>query len=122
MVRRPPRSTRTDTLFPYTTLFRSQIAALLDAQKYREYEKPLNSDSSFWGGVAGWARAKFQDEEDYREYIAMLRDLPRYFDQQLVNTRAGLKRGFPPSQITLKGRDIGVAEVVEEKSPEESPF
>src|SRR3546814_2782002 len=26
MIRRPPRSTRTDTLFPYTTLFRSQIA------------------------------------------------------------------------------------------------
>src|SRR3546814_13267206 len=31
MIRRPPRSTRTDTLFPYTTLFRSssaQMAAL----------------------------------------------------------------------------------------------
>src|SRR3546814_8531175 len=26
MIRRPPRSTRTDTLFPYTTLFRSYIA------------------------------------------------------------------------------------------------
>src|SRR3546814_8834838 len=26
MIRRPPRSTRTDTLFPYTTLFRSSIA------------------------------------------------------------------------------------------------
>src|SRR3546814_9157653 len=26
MIRRPPRSTRTDTLFPYTTLFRSAIA------------------------------------------------------------------------------------------------
>src|SRR3546814_15359123 len=25
MIRRPPRSTRTDTLFPYTTLFRSKI-------------------------------------------------------------------------------------------------
>src|SRR3546814_13790778 len=25
MIRRPPRSTRTDTLFPYTTLFRSPI-------------------------------------------------------------------------------------------------
>src|SRR3546814_10532387 len=25
MLRRPPRSTRTDTLFPYTTLFRSQV-------------------------------------------------------------------------------------------------
>src|SRR3546814_20748240 len=26
MIRRPPRSTRTDTLFPYTTLFRSKTA------------------------------------------------------------------------------------------------
>src|SRR3546814_1443841 len=28
MIRRPPRSTRTDTLFPYTTLFRSDRAGL----------------------------------------------------------------------------------------------
>src|SRR3546814_15994977 len=28
MIRRPPRSTRTDTLFPYTTLFRSQVRNL----------------------------------------------------------------------------------------------
>src|SRR3546814_2996499 len=27
MIRRPPRSTRTDTLFPYTTLFRSRVIA-----------------------------------------------------------------------------------------------
>src|SRR3546814_2960014 len=27
MIRRPPRSTRTDTLFPYTTLFRSSLGA-----------------------------------------------------------------------------------------------
>src|SRR3546814_1530023 len=28
MIRRPPRSTRTDTLFPYTTLFRSRWSAM----------------------------------------------------------------------------------------------
>src|SRR3546814_3332743 len=28
MIRRPPRSTRTDTLFPYTTLFRSETLGL----------------------------------------------------------------------------------------------
>src|SRR3546814_13529314 len=28
--RRPPRSTRTDTLFPYTTLFRSEIAKVFE--------------------------------------------------------------------------------------------
>src|SRR3546814_9919828 len=31
MIRRPPRSTRTDTLFPYTTLFRSNIACVVKA-------------------------------------------------------------------------------------------
>src|SRR3546814_2789541 len=31
MIRRPPRSTRTDTLFPYTTLFRSVIRLALSA-------------------------------------------------------------------------------------------
>src|SRR3546814_4340119 len=30
MIRRPPRSTRTDTLFPYTTLFRSMYGTLYD--------------------------------------------------------------------------------------------
>src|SRR3546814_7204532 len=30
MIRRPPRSTRTDTLFPYTTLFRSYLALVND--------------------------------------------------------------------------------------------
>src|SRR3546814_15369443 len=32
MIRRPPRSTRTDTLFPYTTLFRSLASALFKAR------------------------------------------------------------------------------------------
>src|SRR3546814_16226629 len=31
MIRRPPRSTRTDTLFPYTTLFRSPFISALEA-------------------------------------------------------------------------------------------
>src|SRR3546814_12435470 len=31
MIRRPPRSTRTDTLFPYTTLFRSNNAGIFTA-------------------------------------------------------------------------------------------
>src|SRR3546814_9931077 len=37
MVRRPPRSTRTDTLFPYTTLFRSILGAI---SRLRDLEVP----------------------------------------------------------------------------------
>src|SRR3546814_11485353 len=42
MIRRPPRSTRTDTLFPYTTLFRSpapERAALRFAAEHHEGEE-----------------------------------------------------------------------------------
>src|SRR3546814_18565039 len=35
MIRRPPRSTRTDTLFPYTTLFRSAELDCLEATRNR---------------------------------------------------------------------------------------
>src|SRR3546814_3198811 len=39
MIRRPPRSTRTDTLFPYTTLFRSED----DAEPFRDCPVPLGA-------------------------------------------------------------------------------
>src|SRR3546814_7950055 len=39
MIRRPPRSTRTDTLFPYTTLFRSEGDSGGDDSRHRE-ERP----------------------------------------------------------------------------------
>src|SRR3546814_15647161 len=46
MIRRPPRSTRTDTLFPYTTLFRSQrrravLAPLERAPRLRSGMRPI---------------------------------------------------------------------------------
>src|SRR3546814_1293335 len=40
MIRRPPRSTRTDTLFPYTTLFRSAGTAHLGSAGNRRDEDP----------------------------------------------------------------------------------
>src|SRR3546814_10167946 len=42
MRRRPPRSTRTDTLFPYTTLFRSK--AYVDAHGSEKHAVALESD------------------------------------------------------------------------------
>src|SRR3546814_3065576 len=54
MIRRPPRSTRTDTLFPYTTLFRSRPSGV--DQPSREtviagMERDM--DKGFPGGKAG---------------------------------------------------------------------
>src|SRR3546814_1807905 len=49
MIRRPPRSTRTDTLFPYTTLFRS-----LEAVNYIPYPiEDVNLDFEVLGMMPG---------------------------------------------------------------------
>src|SRR3546814_1089776 len=43
MIRRPPRATRTDTLFPYTTLFRSPPALADDRRPPRSRDRPTYS-------------------------------------------------------------------------------
>src|SRR3546814_11841953 len=42
MIRRPPRSTRTDTLFPYTTLFRSPLCHDLNPKNPRVISVNIN--------------------------------------------------------------------------------
>src|SRR3546814_13772807 len=50
MIRRPPRSTRTDTLFPYTTLFRSpaeierMAIVRLEHRKFKHFSRMLLQD------------------------------------------------------------------------------
>src|SRR3546814_5036123 len=45
MIRRPPRSTRTDTLFPYTTLFRSRLHVLLVAGGEEELDHDVDREA-----------------------------------------------------------------------------
>src|SRR3546814_4991946 len=65
MIRRPPRSTRTYTLFPYTTLFRSHIVDLahqiLEVERFRQ---ELRLRHIFLG--AQRHRGKAGDEHDLR--------------------------------------------------------
>src|SRR3546814_20902728 len=43
MRRRPPRSTRTDTLFPDTTLFRSGVRSRIDRGRFEAVEEPITT-------------------------------------------------------------------------------
>src|SRR3546814_4949904 len=54
MIRRPPRSTRTDTLFPYTTLFRSKIDVLRGGEIDNVDVKRLSSVPGVSYTTKGW--------------------------------------------------------------------
>src|SRR5262249_13441045 len=65
-------------------------------QKFRDFEMPANSDSAFWTDLGYTARRPFKTLTDYKNWIAQMRAIPRYFREQIANMRAGLARGFTP--------------------------
>lgn len=103
-------------------VYRDQIDVLVNQQRFREYEKPFNSDSSFWSNFNYKARRTFIGAQDYRNYLSQLSEIPRYFDEQKVNMRAGLKRGFTPPKATLVGREVSVTATVDARTAEETLF
>src|SRR3546814_12511845 len=72
MIRRPPRSTRTDTLFPYTTLFRSVI----DQSRKVISGAPFDDgkDSALWADAQAKADALVKDGKITAERAAELKE------------------------------------------------
>src|SRR3546814_20593769 len=98
MFRRPPRSTRTDTLFPYTTLFRSRA-------------KRQDPD----GSVSASAELLSQDNE-------ILEDMPYVEGNLTTGHRATIRTGLPtatwrklnagiPTSKSRTNQEIGRAHV-----------
>src|SRR3546814_5295113 len=63
MIRRPPRSTRTDTLFPYTTLFRSIGGRFVDSPPPHQERLRLVDRLSIGQRVAGLVQFVLQARE-----------------------------------------------------------
>jgi uncharacterized protein (DUF885 family) len=92
-------------------IYRAQIVVLIANQRFRDFEMPANSDSTFWTDIGYTARRTFRTPDDYRHWIAQMRDIPRYFHEQMDEMRAGMKRGFTPPRVTMQGRDSSLTAV-----------
>lgn len=103
-------------------VYRPQIAHMAAELRFRDYEMPFNADSAFWSDLGFMARATPRDAAGYRAYAARLRDVPRHFEQQTANMRAGLARGFSVPRAVLDGRDGSIAMIAELRDIESSNF
>src|SRR3546814_3171064 len=83
MIRRPPRSTRTDTLFPYTTLFRSRYVSMAKglvkpsgsyARAPRRYAVALGCEAQY---AADFVYADGVDVDRSEEHTSELQSLMR---------------------------------------------
>ena len=51
-------------------IYRPQIQVLIANQRFRDFEMPANSDTTFWTDIGYTARRPFRSVEDYRKWLA----------------------------------------------------
>src|SRR3546814_21034911 len=114
MLQRPPRSTRSDTLFPYTTLFRSpheaarsipRMAKLVQAIIKDVRDAYANHDPDRTIDV--WHREEEVDEM----YTALFRELLTYMMEDPRNITPCTHLLFIPKTIQQSGRTPGWASI-----------
>ena len=103
-------------------VFRASVRALANDVRFRTYEAPFNSDTFFWTEFT--PRQGFATAGAYRAYLGRLRDVPRYFDEQIANMRAGLARGYTVPRVSVVGRDKTIEPYVkgDTSNPLYAPF
>lgn len=103
-------------------IFRTSLNELVSDIEYKTYEAPFNSDTFFWTSFT--PRQGFANAAAYRSYLARLRDVPRHFDEQIVNMRAGLARGYSVPRVSVIGRDQTIVPYVkpDASNPLYAPF
>src|SRR3546814_20786659 len=105
MIRRPPRSTRTDTLFPYTTLFRSNVLAMV--RGVRE----LGMEACVTLGMLSQAQADRLAEAGLTAYNHNLDTSPEFYGE-IITTRTYQDRLDTLARVRSAGiEEIGRAHV-----------
>src|SRR3546814_7453435 len=101
MIRRPPRSTRTDTLFPYTTLFRSEgadLTRILDRQTGLFAGQKIDHQSRFEHADRGGRRQRaFEVGLQCQRAIATGAELPVAL--MILGADVDLREEIPHPQI-----------------------
>src|SRR3546814_19498078 len=111
MIRRPPRSTRTDTLFPYTTLFRSQHPVIrqrkLDAGRNERCRGLVAAAMTAASPIVVLQYPAFGPERIHTQH--------RAFTQRLVSTDQSAVQIAARIECCRFGKVIGVAALADRK-------
>jgi uncharacterized protein (DUF885 family) len=103
-------------------MFERDLGRDLARHRFRAWRIPITSDSGFHTGISRLAQeVPLRTVKDYESYLARLRAIPAYFDQQMALMREGLRTGFTSPRIALEGYDATMRPHVV-SDPEQSVF
>ncbi len=90
-------------------IFKRSIEDRLAGYKFKSYLMPFNADSGFHTGLARLAkRVPLATVQDYENYIARLRAIPRYMDEHLAFMQEGIDAGMTVPKVVLDGYEVTI--------------
>ncbi len=107
-------------------MLRAEFEDRLASHRFREYLLPLNADSGFHSSFALVPQSlRLEGVADFDNYIARLRQFPRYVDEHVGRLREGLRAGITVPKVSLAGADTAIAPLMPDdptRSPLYAPF
>ena len=117
-----PRERLSDDDLVHRDIFEAALAEQIGDAQFGGHFLPINADSGFHIGMARLPNSlPLRTAADYDAYIALLRDIPRYFEEHIALMRRGMELGMTVPRVVLEGYEVTIASHVVE-DPEESVF
>ncbi len=91
-------------------LFRWQLEQQLEDAHHPGHRIPITADSGFHIGFARLAtEMPLADVDGYEDYIARLRDFPRYAKQHIARLEEGVESGWTLPRVVLEGYELTIS-------------
>ncbi|WP_246722599.1 DUF885 family protein [Aliikangiella sp. G2MR2-5] len=85
-------------------IFESQLKRRISEIEFKSYEIPFLSDSGFHTSILRLDQlVEFREQKDFQNYLKRLSAIPRFFEQNKENMKAGISRGFSMPKIVMHG-------------------
>ena len=84
-------------------LLKYDVEEDVSSYKFKSYLNPILADEGFHTGLAGMGSEIISSKKDAEYYIARLKDMPRYVDEELALMRKGLALGICQPKAILNG-------------------
>lgn len=95
----------------------------LDSYNNKEHYMPLTAESGFHVWIASISQqVNLKSEQDYQDYLARLRALPHYFEQQMAWMNLGIEAGITQPKIVLEGFEKSIIAYVKEDVTDSSYY
>ena len=116
----PERLSPTDRV--HRDIFEAALAERIGDARFGGHFLPINADSGFHIGMARLPNSvPLRTAGDHEAYIALLLDIPRYFEEHIALMRRGIELGITLPRVVLEGYEVTIASHVVE-DPEASVF